>query len=117
MSDQTFAVTSVSILLIAVIVPILVKSLYDPSRKYAGYQVRDILHCKRNSELRILVCIQRPDNVAAVIKLLEASCPTRQSPLGVYALHLIELIGRASPIFISHQMLKKKSPNILSHFL
>ncbi|XP_075633699.1 cation/H(+) antiporter 4-like [Castanea sativa] len=112
MSDQTFALASVSILLIAVIVPILVKSLYDPSRKYAGYQVRDILHCKRNSELRILVCIQRPDNVAAVIKLLEASCPTRQSPLGVYALHLIELIGRASPIFISHQMQKKTVSNI-----
>jgi hypothetical protein len=111
MTDQTYALSSLSILLTAVILPILVKMLYDPSRKYAGYQVRDILHCKRNSELRILMCIHRPDNIAAAIKLLESSCPSRETPLAVYVLHLIELIGRAYPIFISHQVQKKTLSN------
>jgi hypothetical protein len=91
--------------------PLLVKFLYHPSRQYAGYQRRDIMHCASNAELRILTCICRPDNVAAVTKLLEISCPSRERPLAIYVLHLIELIGRASPIFISHQMQIKTMSN------
>jgi hypothetical protein len=69
------------------------------------------MNCRANTELRILVCIHRPDNIAAVIKLLEVSCPSRESPVAVYVLHLIELIGRTSPIFISHQAQKKTMSN------
>jgi len=69
------------------------------------------MHCASNAELRILTCICRPDNVAAVTKLLEISCPSRERPLAIYVLHLIELIGRASPIFISHQMQIKTMSN------
>ncbi|XP_059429300.1 cation/H(+) antiporter 3-like [Corylus avellana] len=107
MTDQVFTLSCVCILVIAIFVPLLVKFLYHPSRRYAGYQKRDIMHCRANTELRILVCIHRPDNIAAVIKLLEVSCPSRERPLAVYVLHLIELIGRTSPIFISHQVQKK----------
>ncbi|KAG6629016.1 hypothetical protein CIPAW_14G053900 [Carya illinoinensis] len=102
---------------------VMVQFLYDPSRKYAGYQKRDIIHNKRNAELRILVCIHKPQNIVAAIELLESSCPTRERPLGIYVLHLIELIGRSSPIFISHEMKKKTvyktsaySENVISAF-
>ncbi|KAF5446630.1 hypothetical protein F2P56_032241 [Juglans regia] len=105
--DKALSLSIVTILINATIAPILVKYLYDPSRKYAGYKERDIMHNRSNAELRILVCIHKPDNIPAVIKLLEASGPTRQRPLTVYVLHLIKLIGRASPVFISHQMQKK----------
>ncbi|XP_059429301.1 cation/H(+) antiporter 3-like [Corylus avellana] len=111
MTDQVFTLSCVSILVIAISVPLLVKFLYHPSRRYAGYQKRDIMHCRANTELRILVCIHRPDSIAAVIKLLEVSCPSRERPLAVYVLHLIELIGRTSPIFISHQVQKKTVSN------
>ncbi|KAG6629014.1 hypothetical protein CIPAW_14G053700 [Carya illinoinensis] len=84
---------------------------------------RDIIHNKRNAELRILVCIHKSQNIVAAIELLESSCPTRERPLGIYVLHLIELLGRSSPIFISHEMKKKTvyktsaySENVISAF-
>ncbi|KAF4380467.1 hypothetical protein F8388_024760 [Cannabis sativa] len=106
-SESVYNLLVISILCLAIIVPLSVKFLYDPSRKYAGYQKRNIMHLKPDSEFRVLVCIHRPDDIPAMINLLDASCPTKEAPIGVYVLHLIELIGRASPIFISHQVQKK----------
>ncbi|XP_059436519.1 cation/H(+) antiporter 4-like [Corylus avellana] len=111
LTDQMFALICLHILLIAIFVPLSVKFLYDPSRQYAGYQKRNIMHSTRNAELRILACIHKPDNIGAITKLLELSCPSRERPLAIYVLHLIELIGRATPIFISHQMQKKTVSN------
>ncbi|XP_048326811.2 cation/H(+) antiporter 3 [Ziziphus jujuba] len=112
LDDQSYAVMLLIILALSILVPIVVKYLYDPSRKYAGYQKRNIMHLKPNSELRVLACINRPDNVPAMINLLDYSCPTKENPITVYVLHLIELIGRASPIFISHQIQKKTISNV-----
>lgn len=108
----TYNLLMVSILAISIIVPISLKFLYDPSRKYAGYQRRNIMHLKPNSELRMLACIHRPDDIPAIIDLLDASCATKDNPIGVYVLHLIELIGRATPIFISHQVQKKSLSDV-----
>lgn len=110
-SSDIFSIAMYTILVIASIVPILITWLYDPSRKYAGYQRRNLVDQKPNAELKILACIQRPEHIPAIINLLENISPTRESPLVVYALHLIELIGRASPVFISHQMQKKTLSN------
>ncbi|OMP05299.1 Cation/H+ exchanger [Corchorus olitorius] len=102
--DSTFCVLIIGILLNSTLVPILVKFLYDPiSRKYAGYQKRNIMHLKPDSELRILACVHKPENVEALIGFLNATCPTEESPNVVYVLHLIELIGRATPLFITHR--------------
>ncbi|KAG2699239.1 hypothetical protein I3760_07G184200 [Carya illinoinensis] len=109
--EKIFSLAMLTILVTASTVPILIRRLYDPSRKYAGYQKRNLIHHKPNTELRILSCIHRPDNIPAVINLLEHVSPTRENPLAVYVLHLIELIGRASPVFISHQMQKKTLSN------
>ncbi|KAI3994256.1 hypothetical protein MKX01_012513 [Papaver californicum] len=38
-----------------------------------------------------------------MINLIQASNPTLYSPITVYVLHLIELVGRTSPMFITHQ--------------
>ncbi|PON96881.1 DNA-directed DNA polymerase [Trema orientale] len=107
LAESTFNFLVITILAVSAIVPILVKFLYDPSRKYAGYQKRNVMHLKPNAELRVLVCIHRPDDIPAMINLLTASCPTREAPINVCVLHLIELIGRSSPIFISHQIQRK----------
>ncbi|OMP09922.1 Cation/H+ exchanger [Corchorus olitorius] len=102
--NPSFCVIIIGMLLNSTIVPILVKFLYNPiSRKYAGYQKRNIMHLKPNSELRILACVHKPENVATLIGFLNATCPTEESPNVVYVLHLIELIGRATPVFIAHQ--------------
>lgn len=104
----------ISVLIIAILVPSMVNYLYDPSRKYAGYQKRNIIDMKPNAELRILACIDSQYDVAPVIDLLDVSCPTGGSPISVNALHLIELVGRASPVFIAHHIHEKVTFNI--HF-
>ncbi|KAL4363718.1 hypothetical protein GQ457_04G001550 [Hibiscus cannabinus] len=65
--------------LIAIIVPILVKWLYDPSRKYLCFQKRTIMNSKPNQELRMLGCVHVPGNVNSIINLLNVCCPTRES--------------------------------------
>ncbi|KAL5577134.1 hypothetical protein UlMin_018833 [Ulmus minor] len=105
----TFAMAVV--FMTTIVVPVLVRVLYDPMRKYAGYQKRNIMHSAANFELRILTYINRPNTTPAMINLLDVSCPTKENPISLYVLHLIELIGRATPVFISHQLQKKTLSN------
>ncbi|CDP17496.1 unnamed protein product [Coffea canephora] len=119
--DQTtFALLVISTAAIAMFVPSMVQLLYDPSRKYASYQKRNIMHSRHGGKLPILACIHSSDNIVATIKLLDASTPTVENPIVVHALHLIELRGRASPIFISHQVHKRTdisySENVIHAF-
>ncbi|XP_058195168.1 cation/H(+) antiporter 4-like [Rhododendron vialii] len=102
-NEETFALLVTSTAVASVVVPLLVKQLYDPSQKYAGYQKRSIMHSKQGGEIRIVMCIHRPDNILAFLNLIDISCPTKESPMMVYALHLIELHGRAHPLFIAHE--------------
>ncbi|MBA0708361.1 hypothetical protein Golax_023492 [Gossypium laxum] len=102
-SQRVFTAMIFGVLANATIVPLLVRFLYDPnSRKYRSYETRNLMHLKPNTELRILVCVHTPDNVPAMIYLLDHSFPTKESPNVVYVLHLIELRGRNSPVFIAH---------------
>lgn len=112
LDEGTYGLLIFNILASTIIVPIALKFVYDPSRKFAGYQKRNIMDLKPNSELRILACINRPDTVQPMIKLLGCSYATKETPITVYVLHLIELIGRASPIFISHQIQQKTISDI-----
>ncbi|KAI6669043.1 hypothetical protein NL676_003928 [Syzygium grande] len=81
--------------------------LRDHKRKYAGYQRRNILHLKPYAKLRIVSTIHRPDNVAALLNLLDATCATKERTVALYGLHLVDLVGRASPVFNSHRMQKR----------
>ncbi|KAK6135760.1 hypothetical protein DH2020_030455 [Rehmannia glutinosa] len=106
---ETFSMLTTSVLIQAAAANLVVKSMYDYSRMYTGYQKRDIQHTSPNSELRVLSCAHRVDDVLAAKKLLEASFPSKESPLAVYALHLVELAGRAHPQLIDHQLGQKSS--------
>ncbi|XP_022756530.1 cation/H(+) antiporter 4-like [Durio zibethinus] len=106
-SEDLFAFMSIIIILVASVVPILVKRFYDPSRKYVCYQKRSIMHSKLNEELRMIGCIHIPGNVNSIINMLNASCPTRESPVALDVLHLVKLSGRATPVFIAHQKQNK----------
>ncbi|TYJ20613.1 hypothetical protein E1A91_A08G007100v1 [Gossypium mustelinum] len=104
MSTATFSVLVLGILVNSTIVPVLVKLLYDPdSRRYAGYEKRTLMHLKPDSEIRVLACTHRSENVSTIIELLDLTCPTKESPQVVFALHIVELKGRDSPVFIAHQ--------------
>ncbi|KAI3947392.1 hypothetical protein MKW92_049137 [Papaver armeniacum] len=94
---------------VAVITPT-VKYLYDPSSKYLAYKGRSIMQSNEvHSDFRVLVCVHTQDDVPGIIKLLEASNPTKLHPLTVYILHLIELVGRATPLLIAHPLHKRVS--------
>ncbi|XP_010520390.1 PREDICTED: cation/H(+) antiporter 4 isoform X2 [Tarenaya hassleriana] len=109
---EVFTVVSLYIMLNSAIIPPILRRIYDPSRVYAGYEKRNMLHLKPSSELKILTCIYRTDDIRPMINLLEASCPSRESPISAYALHLMELVGQANPVFISHQMQSGKAEDI-----
>ncbi|CAL2232805.1 unnamed protein product [Prunus armeniaca] len=111
LDNEVYCLMVFAILINACIVPLLVKHLYKPSRKYAGYQQRNVSCLRPNSELRILACIHRQDNISAVINLLDACCPTKDNPIGLYVLHLIQMFGQATPLFISHRMQRKTISN------
>ncbi|GAB2263371.1 hypothetical protein Droror1_Dr00004368 [Drosera rotundifolia] len=96
-------------MIVAVAVPLIVKRLYHPLRKYAGFQKRDIMLCNEHDELWIVACIHRPDNIAAITHLLNIISPTKATPIVAYVLHLMKLVGRFNPVFISHNLQKKKT--------
>ncbi|EOA22933.1 hypothetical protein CARUB_v10003669mg [Capsella rubella] len=101
---ETFTVACLYILFNSAVIPPILRYLYDPSRMYAGYEKRNMQHLKLNSELRILSCIYRTDDIRPMINLLETTSPSRESPVAAYVLHLLELVGQAHPIFISHKL-------------
>ncbi|RZC47796.1 hypothetical protein C5167_040752 [Papaver somniferum] len=107
-ASNTIMVLSL-VVLVAVITPA-VKYLYDPSSKYLTYKGRSILQSnKNNSDFRVLVCVHTQDDVPGIIRIIKASNPTELHPLTIYLLHLVELVGRASPLLISHTLKERAS--------
>ncbi|XVF46176.1 hypothetical protein PTKIN_Ptkin03bG0006000 [Pterospermum kingtungense] len=86
----------------------LISILYDPTKPYMVNKRRTIQHTPPDQQLRILLCIQEKESVPSLVNLLEVSYPTVNSPISVYAFHLVELVGRAMPFFIDHQKHDKK---------
>nr|XP_004296048.2 PREDICTED: cation/H(+) antiporter 24 [Fragaria vesca subsp. vesca] len=95
------------VLLITIVTAIatpLISILYDPTRPYMVHKRRTIQHTPTtDAELRIVLVIYDEDSTAGLINLLEVSNPTISSPFSIFAIRLIELVGRASPVFIDHQ--------------
>ncbi|KAK9289538.1 hypothetical protein L1049_007694 [Liquidambar formosana] len=108
-SDRSYSVLCVSALITTAILSPLVTARYDPSMRYLVHKRRTIQHTSLTDELRLLVCVYNQEHVPNIINILEISNPTRESPIGVYLLHLIELMGRVSPSLIAHQPKKKFS--------
>ncbi|KAM1052487.1 hypothetical protein ACFX13_000076 [Malus domestica] len=110
LDDEAFAImVIVAVVMTGIITPI-VTTVYKPARRFIPYKRRSIQRSKPDAELRILVCVHTPRNVPTMINLLEASHPTKRSPLCVYILHLVELSGRASAMLIVHNTRKSGRP-------
>ncbi|KAH6788374.1 cation/hydrogen exchanger 15 [Perilla frutescens var. frutescens] len=106
LDDKAFAImVIVAIVMTSIITPI-VTNIYKPARKSAPYKRRTIQRSKPDGEFRVLACVHTPRNVPTVINLLEASHPTKRSPICTYALHLVELTGRSSAMLIVHSTRK-----------
>ncbi|GAU38119.1 hypothetical protein TSUD_318060 [Trifolium subterraneum] len=110
--SKTYCVIILIIMVSICTTHLLVKRLYDPSRKYAGYQKRNLFNLKHHSELKILVVIHKQHHVTPITEVIDLCHPIVEHPITVDALHLIELVGRSSPIFISHKKKKVVSLNL-----
>ncbi|WCJ41611.1 Cation/hydrogen exchanger family protein [Euphorbia peplus] len=91
------------VLLSSIISPVLVKYLYCPSKKYETYRLRNVESSKPESKLGIVTCIHKPEDTASVFRVIDTIHPTKESPVSIYVLHLIELLGRSTPVFIAHE--------------
>ncbi|PHT97478.1 hypothetical protein BC332_33586 [Capsicum chinense] len=109
-ADEAFAVLCISLLTATAIVTPILKSLYDPHKRYAAHKDRTIQHMKPHSELRVLACIHDQENVPATINLLEALHASNQSHMDITMLHLTEMVGRAHPLLINHKL-----PLVMNH--
>jgi hypothetical protein len=105
--NEAFVVMCISIVIVMGAITPMIKYLYDPSRRYMAYKRRTMMHSRPDSELQILVWINDQENVPTIINLLEALNPSKRSPLSIYLLHLIELVGRANPLLIAHELIKR----------
>lgn len=111
LNDECFAIMIISVVAITGVISPLVKSLYDPSRRFLAYKRRTIQHHSHNQELRILACIHSQENIHTMITLLDASNPTKENPISLLVLHLIKLAGRASSLLVAHMPRDKPSQN------
>ncbi|CAN4101078.1 unnamed protein product [Withania somnifera] len=100
LSNQTYALSLITMLVITGIARPLIWYLYDPSRRYSGYRANSIQHLDPTSELRIQVCIHNEDNVPSLVNLLEASNPSRRRPIAAFVLNLMELKGSAAALLV-----------------
>ncbi|KAK7260534.1 hypothetical protein RIF29_26661 [Crotalaria pallida] len=105
----TFEILMVSVMIIASMVKWFMKYLYDSSRKYVSHQKRSIMSLTPHSELRMVACIHKQSHTLGIKDVLELCCPTLEQPVIVEAIHLIELVGMSSPIFISHRLQRMAS--------
>ncbi|GAB4848247.1 Cation/H(+) antiporter 15 [Ancistrocladus abbreviatus] len=110
LDDKSFALMVVSAVLMTGIVAPIVTTLYRPARRLVPYKRRTIQRSKPDAELRILSCIHTPRNVPTIINLLEATHPTKKSPICIYVVHLVELTGRASAMLVVHSTRKSGRP-------
>ncbi|XXG82311.1 hypothetical protein AAC387_Pa10g0290 [Persea americana] len=115
LGEQSYTHLVLSILVMTAIAAPLVKFFNRHTKLYMAYALRTIEHSKPNAELRIVACISSKENVPPMIELLEASRATRESPLLVWNINLVELEGRAAPMFIFHNIHRNSSSSMAPH--
>ncbi|KAL5074771.1 hypothetical protein RYX36_013755 [Vicia faba] len=106
-TPEAIGVMVISTLVLEIISRIGVKALYDPSRKYAGYQKRNIMNLKQNSELRLVAVVHRASHMVHIKNFLNLCSPAPNNALIADVVHVMELIGRTTPIFIAHRLQQK----------
>ncbi|CAL0320343.1 unnamed protein product [Lupinus luteus] len=77
-----------------------------------GNVMRTIQNTSENIEFNIVSCLHNDRNVYSMIALLEACNPSKESPLCVHVIHLIELSGKFTPVLLPLNKQNRKSLSI-----
>ncbi|XP_028212655.1 cation/H(+) antiporter 15-like [Glycine soja] len=105
LDEDTFSQLVFCVVLITAIVTPLVNILYKHRPRvhaeslFEG-ELRTIQSTPRNREFHIVCCVHNEANVRGITALLEECNPVQESPICVYAVHLIELVGKSAPILL-----------------
>ncbi|XP_047319597.1 cation/H(+) antiporter 15-like [Impatiens glandulifera] len=102
MTEGDFTVAVLMVIAVTGIITPLLRRLYDPSKIQIPLKRRNIQQTKAGTELSMMVCIFEQDNVPTMVNLLEASNATRENPIAVTNLLLVELVGRAMPTLVAY---------------
>ncbi|XP_075633537.1 cation/H(+) antiporter 14-like [Castanea sativa] len=99
-TTQTYTLLILSMIMATGLATIFIRHLYDPSIRYMADTRRTIKNSAQNSCLRMLVCIHSEENVSSFTNLIEVSNPTKENPIFVCVLQLVEITGRATSILV-----------------
>ncbi|WJX38517.1 hypothetical protein P8452_26170 [Trifolium repens] len=80
-------------------------------------RVRTIQNSPDNSKFNVISCVHNDANVHSMIGLLEACNPSKESPLCVHVIHLIDLLGKSTPILLPINMRNRKTLSINSNHI
>lgn len=105
MSTLNFTV----MLMIAMSSPVMEIMTERAAKSRRWRQVTSIEHSKPDGELRMMACVYTQDNAPSLLNLLDVSYPNKQSPICIYLLHLVELVGRAAPTLGPHKFQQRSS--------
>ncbi|WMV40921.1 hypothetical protein MTR67_034306 [Solanum verrucosum] len=86
--------------------------LHRPSQEIAPHKRRTIQKARMEEELRVLACIHGTHDIPSVINLLGSSHSTSASPITVFALQVVELVGRGSSMLEVHNSGKRGSRSL-----
>ncbi|KAF8036849.1 hypothetical protein BT93_C2540 [Corymbia citriodora subsp. variegata] len=117
---KAYTVTVLAQVIITAVVTPLIDLFYNPHKRLSGSirkSKRSMQTHPSNGELRILCCIHNEDNVPGIVSLLQASNPTVASPICAYAVHLNELVGRATPFILPYNKLMRRSDSKSSYHI
>ncbi|KAF5464271.1 hypothetical protein F2P56_014360, partial [Juglans regia] len=109
LDNQTFSVMVVAFWFMTFVIGPILASSYRQTWRSGQSGARTIQSAKPDSEFRILVGVHAMPNVSSIVNLIQASNPTELSPICVFAVHLVELTGRASAMLIVHDSCTKSS--------
>ncbi|WJX32496.1 hypothetical protein P8452_20814 [Trifolium repens] len=106
LDDETYSHLVMCVVVTTAVVTPFVKILYKHRPRVLNSdsvyhaQRKSIQNTPRNSEFRIITCLHSEGNVRGITTLLEACNPAPESPLCVFVIHLIELLGQSAPILL-----------------
>ncbi|XP_068640969.1 cation/H(+) antiporter 15-like [Aristolochia californica] len=119
LEEQTFSSMVVSVAIITGLATPIVKRLSRITRTSMDRHPRRMIQYDRLlKELRVATCIHSKETVPYVLNLMDASYATKETPLILHVLHLVELVGSATPMLISHEKNDENSTSgSLDHIL
>ncbi|KAF8102514.1 hypothetical protein N665_0198s0214 [Sinapis alba] len=98
-----FTILVLNALVVTGIATPLISFLYDPNRPYRISKYRTIQHTPPSTEMGLVLAVADHEALSGLFTFLDLANPTTSSPFCIYAIQLVELMGRASPVFIDHE--------------